>query len=174
MDDYWSVVGVAAAVASAFAAIVSTGLVLLFRYRDRPVAEWIIEPLAFRKSTALVEHLVTLNRGPADKVVAVTNVGDGAATSVRAYGSNCAVLLFVFDESDSRSFRTPSIVARVQPTEVLGVFVWHNDPAKSNESTLLLEWSEMPLRHARRRLKEISIESTLKQQEDEFNDSFGD
>jgi hypothetical protein len=173
MNDFWSVVGIAATVSSAAAAVVSTGLVLFFRYRDRPSVTWLVEPLNFQPNDAIRRLWRLTNRGDPAKSLTIANVGDGAAHQIQASGTGCTIMMFVTDKEDTRSYRTPATIARRSPTEHFGIFIWYDDVKAWSDSSIELTWLEVPTRHQKRRTEIIPIAATLRALEDKFNTAFG-
>lgn len=167
--DVWSVVGVAAAVASAVAAIVSTCLVLWLRYRDRPAAEWMVEPLYFVQSPAFDRIWRQVRSGPPHEQIVVTNVGDGTAYRLRAEGVGCKVLLYRADASDSRGFATPSSISHLRTGEHFGLFIWHDKPSLREAERVKLLWRESPTRHRTERECSLDYVAEVKAQQDAFD-----
>jgi hypothetical protein len=166
--NLWSVFGIAAATASAVAAVVSVALVLWFRYRDRPAATWVIEPLNFLNSLKYREMWTRTGRGEPDEAIIVSNAGDGSAYRLRAKGSGCIVMFYVPDATDSRGFRTPATIARVQPTDSFGIFIWHNDITKRAGEHVQLSWLETPTRHMKVVSTDIDFPTELKVLQDAY------
>jgi hypothetical protein len=171
-DSLWSVVGVAAAVASAAAAVVSTAIVLWLRYRDRPSADWLVEPLTLAEGNASRALFAQTGRGKPSESITITNVGDGSAFRVEVTGFGCKVMGFIHDESDKRGYRTPSTLARVTPSESFGIFIWHDDIKKREESRVVVNWLEAPTRHKKTRRESIPVAAVLRDIQDTFERDF--
>jgi hypothetical protein len=131
-----------------------------------------IEPLR-ASSRRLRDIWSTLGLGEPNEAIAVTNVGDGAALTVHIKGVNCKALGYVLDETDPRGSRTFTTVARIQATETIGIFVWHGDITKPDESNVSITWTTSPVRHRKRHNEQISIAARLREIQSDFEDSFG-
>lgn len=151
--NFWAGVGIAAAVATALATGVSTFLAALWRWRDRPEAEWKHQTQDLGGVTAY--H----TPGNAPQVtVELTNIGDGDAYKVVFEGSLLEAIPIVGRRSPTGEWAdVTQPVAVLRTGESVSVIVKAETSYAWETASFTISWWHAP---TRRRRKWLGLKST--------------
>lgn len=142
------------------AAIVSAGVTLWLRGRDRPQAHWVGEKLDFKPPKApksVLEHALA-NEVPSAALV-VSNAGDADAYALRVEGVNCEPFFLVFDSKDPRGGRIEKLLVRGAIGDELRIVIRSipGVPFDEATATVRLIWLRTPVRHRQYEAQEFDV-----------------
>jgi hypothetical protein len=132
----------------------ATGITLWMRRRDRPEADFFLEPAQVIMGPRLVRQAFDAPRVH-DEAISVVNVGDGDAYRVIVTSVGCRIRPFVKDADDKRGLRTFVVVPRLAPGDSFMLLAWNDEGTTAAQRIFKVTWLNSPTRHRRSVTKEI-------------------
>lgn len=157
---YLDISGTTASWVAALISATATGITLWVRWRDRPEADFFLEPGQVNMTQRLLRAGFNAPRMH-DEALIVVNTGDGDAYRLLVTGKGCRVRGIAKDAEDQRGFRPFIVVPRLGPGDQFMVLVWNDEGTTPDQRAFCIEWLSSPTRHRRTGRKTIRRDEVL-------------